>query len=339
MLTKYPMAMVLLTCGLYLLLSAPRRALLWSVGPWLALGISVLVFTPHLLWLQATDGLPFAYASERALAQSGNPRLEALAFPVTQLLAHVPLLLALAWGWWRTRHIPRGAEHVSRWHLHSTEPLFLWGFALAPLLIVTAMGVLMGARLRDMWGSPMWALSGLWCAALLPTARVAVMQPKVLRAIALWLTLVSLFLMVYVSFGAQLRKRAARMDWPAAAMAAQADQTWQQVSRCPLDTVAGDYWLVGILSAHGQTRPSVLIDTDPKFSPWITPQRVQAQGALWVWQDGQQPQTPPEPLASVAQQTGMPVHAGTWQIPWPYDPQAQPLTLHWRAYVPAACQR
>lgn len=339
MLTKYPMAIVLLTCGLYLLLSKPRRALLWSAGPWLALGLLVVVFAPHLLWLQATDGLPFAYASERALAQSGNPRLQALLFPVTQLLTHLPLLLALVWAMWRTRHVSVKDGQVFRWHLHCTEPLFLWVFALAPVVIVTAMGVLMGARLRDMWGSPMWALSGLLCAALLPTARLSAMQPKVLRAIAVWLTLVSVFLMVYVSFGAQLRKRAARMDWPAVAMAAQADQTWQQLASCPLDTVAGDYWLVGILSAHGQTRPSVLIDTDPKFSPWITPQRLQSQGALWVWQSGQQPKAPPEPLASVAQQAAMPIHEGTWQIPWPYDPKAKPLTLHWRAYVPHTCAR
>lgn len=339
LLTKYPMGVLLLTFLVYLLVSATHRKLLLRPGPWLALVLMLLVFAPHALWLKASGGLPFVYASARAVAHEDSPRLQALAFPVTQLLAHLPLLCVLGWALWRTRKQTAAQPPSPRgWQLHAREPLLLVVLALVPALIVTLLGVVLGVRLRDMWGSSMWAFSGLLCVALLAPARVQFIQPKVLRGMAVWLTLVTLFLVVYLSWGAQIRQRAARMDWPAAAMALQADQTWQQHSTCRLDTVAGDYWLAGIVSAYSPSRPSVLIDADPRFSPWVDPARLQSHGALWMWLPTEAAPVPPEPLASMpVGEGGLQVQEGVWHIAWPHAPAAQPLTLHWRTYVPARC--
>lgn len=339
LLTKYPMAILLLTFGIYLLASVQHRKLLLRTGPWLAVGCMALVFAPHLVWLRAVDGLPFAYASGRTAVQAGNAHLEALKFPLTQLAAHLPLLLVLALAWWRTRRAggaPASAAQV-RWYTHSPQLLLV--LALVPGLIVLLLGVVLGLGLRDMWGSPMWAFSGLLIMARLPAVRLEAMQPKLLRGIAVWLVLVTIFMVVYMTWGAQLRKRPGRVDWPAASIAQQADQTWQQHSSCPLDSVAGDYWLAGLVSAYGSTRPSVLIDGDPRFSPWVNQARLEQKGALWIWQVKTQKIAahPPQPLASVPVNDKMHIHEGVWQTPWPYAPQGQPLELHWRAYVPAHC--
>ena len=47
--------------------------------------------------------------------------------------------------------------------------------------------------------------------------------------------------------------------------------------------------------------------------------------------------SPPQPLDAVAQSTDFAVIDGTWNIAWAYDAKAQPLTVRWRAYVPASC--
>ena len=339
LLTKYTMGLLLLTFLLYLLASTERRKLLLRPGPWLALVVMLVIIAPHVWWLKESGGLPFSYASGRAVAEGGNARLQALTFPLAQLVAHLPLLCVLGWAMWRTRQVKseRRASSAAVWTLHTTEPLLLVMLALLPVLIVTALGVVLGFRLRDMWGSAMWPLSGLLCAALLPADRVTVVQPKVLRGMAVWLTLVTIFLVVYMAWGAQLRKRPSRVDWPAVAMAQDVDQTWQSLTQCRLDTVVGDYWLVGLISAYSKFRPSVLIDDDPRFSPWVTRERLQTHGALWLWQGNETVSTPPEPLAGLLPSDHLQMREGVWHIAWPHDPNAPPLALHWRAYVPTAC--
>lgn len=339
LLTKYPMAILLLTFGIYIMASAQHRKLLLRPGPWLAVALMVLVFAPHMLWLKAADGLPFAYASGRTAVQGGNAHLEALEFPLTQLAAHLPLLLVLVFAWWRSRSTPLASTSVASGRWHTDSPQLLLVLALLPALIVLLLGVVLGLGLRDMWGSPMWAFSGLLIMAWLPDARLEAMKPKLLRGIAVWMLLISIFMVVYMTWGAQLRKRPGRVDWPAVAIAQKADQTWQQYSSCKLDTVAGDYWLAGLVSAYGATRPSVLIDGDARFSPWVDMARLEQKGALWIWQvkSAKTQAQPPEPLASLPVYDQMRIHEGVWQTPWPYAPQAQPLELHWRAYVPAHC--
>lgn len=340
MLTKYSVAVMLLAMGLYLLCSGAHRKVLRTPGPWLAVLLMAAIFAPHLWWLHASDWLPFAYASERSVARDGSAHLQALEFPLAQLAAHLPLLAVFGAAWWHTRHVAAKAPLGRTWHTRS--PWLLLTLALLPALIVSVLGVALGLKLRDMWGSPMWAFSGLLAVACVPGPRLEQMQRALLRGTACWLLLVTALLVVYLNWGAQLRQRPARTDWPATAMAQQAQQTWQQVAGCPLDTVAGDYWLAGILSAGLPERPSVLIDGDPRFSPWISPQRLQQHGALWIWHerpDRPAPASPPQPLASASRDGVLQHHQGVWQIAWPHAPQEAPLTLHWHAYVPPGCQR
>ena len=68
--------------------------------------------------------------------------------------------------------------------------------------------------------------------------------------------------------------------WPQAALAAQAAATWDALSHCPLDVVAGNYWLAGLVAVPSTAQPSVLITGDARFSPWVTPARLLQGGAL-----------------------------------------------------------
>lgn len=348
MLTKYSVAILLACLGLYLVVS-PARRVLRQPGPWLALVLALAVLAPHLVWLWQTDWLPMAYASGRAAADTAGhgPRLSAVMFLGTQLLNHVPMalvVLAAALGTRRAlRRAPGGTPSAApAWRLHTDWPGYLLALALGSGLLVTLLGLLLGLRLRDMWGVPMWAFSGLLVAASLPTAWLAPMRPRLLRGLAVWLVLVSLLCGTFLAYGAQWRQRASRTDWPAAALGTQAQTAWSALSHCPLDTVAGDYWLAGMVVVASPDRPSVLIHGDARFSPWVTAQRLQTHGALWVWQDAtpdQPPAAPPAPLDQLQSGPDMRWHAGVWHLPWRHAPAGPPLVVHWRAYVPAACAR
>lgn len=347
MLTKYSMGLILACLGLYLVLSPARRQLR-GPGPWVALVTSLAVFAPHFYWLWQSGWLPLEYARHRAAADSGpDPHLSPVLFLGTQLLNHLPLaLIVLVAALGTRRALQRSGVDVSqtplRWRPHTAWPGYLVTAALAPGFLVTGLGLILGVRLRDMWGVPIWAFSGLWVAAMIPTAWLAQMRPRLLRGLVVWLLLVSTLSGLYLAVGAQWRHRPARTDWPAAQLGKQSTLAWQSASTCPLDTVAGDYWLAGLVTVASPGRPSVLIDADSRFSPWITPARLRAHGALWVWlpqPPGEPAAQPPALLKSVQQDPGMVWREGEWNIAWPYAPDRAALQVHWRAVVPMACAR
>lgn len=339
MMTKYSVGALLAVMALYLLATPARRVLL-RPGPWLALAVMALVFAPHLHWLWQSGWLPMAYAKGRAATESANARLDALGFMVTQLLNHLPLALIVLVALLRSRAQRRASgPDTAGWRLHCGMPGYLLALALGPALLVTVMGMVVGLRLRDMWGVPMWVFSGLLVAAWLPAHWLAVMRPRLLRGLAVWLVLISLLSGAFLAYGAQWRKRPARTDWPQAALAQQAQSVWQAHSQCALDSVSGDYWSVGLIAAQLPGRPSVFIAGDERFSPWITPQRLREHGTLWVWLDGDTATEPPPMVVRAQAEAGLVVQQGQWQTAWPYKGAAAPLTVRWRTYVPAGCVR
>lgn len=337
LLTKYSAGLLLAALGLYVLCT-PERRVLRGAGPWVALAVMLALFAPHLAWLWHSDWLPMAYARGRAADDGGHGRWDALAFVATQALNHLPLALIVLVAWWNTRRQRRALPlSGSRWRLHCRRPGYLWAMALGPCVLVVAMGLAAGLRVRDMWGVPMWVFSGLLVAAWLPGPWLAALRPRLLRGLAVWLVLVSAVTGVLLACGAQWRQRPARTDWPQAAIAQEALAAWEAQSRCPLDSVSGDYWAVGLAAAQLPQRPSVFIAGDPRFSPWITPERLRTHGTLWIGLGDAAPA--PAWLDALPAQPGMRVLEGQAAIDWPYRGAAQPLAMHWRAYVPAACAR
>lgn len=354
MLTKYSMAIILACLALYLLASPARRTLL-RPGPWLALLVLALVLAPHLWWLQQSGWLPMSYASERSATSSRHPHLAALGFLGVQVLNHVPLLVIalVAALRARTRVMASPEQESGRAglvqppsKLHTAWPGYLLTIALLPGLLVTLLGLVLGLRIRDMWGVPMWAFSGLLLAAWLPHRWLAAMRAPLLRGVLVWLALATLLSLGWLAWGAQWRGRPARTDWPQAALAAQAQAQWAGLSHCPLRVVAGNYWLAGLVAVPAGPQTSVLITGDARYSPWVTRARLLEQGALWL-REGNEADEPPAPLDGIAagpdgspdEAAGMVTRDGTWQLPWPHAPAGPPLVLHWRIYVPAACAR
>lgn len=338
LLTKYSVGILLLCLAAFTFLT-PARALLRGNGPWLALLILLVCISPHLYWLWQSDGLPFAYTSARATAKAGASRWGAVLFLSTQVLNHLPLLLIVGISLLRARPHRTPSAARTACQLHTSAPIYLLVIALAPGLFLTTLGIVRGLHLHDMWGTAMWPFSGLLVTACFPQAWLAGLRPRILRGVTIWLVLVSLLAGLNLAFGAQWRKRPTRVDWPTQSLALNARHSWAQWNRCPLDTVAGDSWLAGLIATASQPGPSVLIEGDPRFSPWVTPERMQQHGALWV---GSAPYADsaadiPAALQAAAAHEGLLAHGGQWQMPWPHLRNSPPLTVYWQALVPEHC--
>lgn len=325
MLVKYPVAILLLVIMGYSL-ATPYRRLWLSPKPWVALILALAIFAPNVWWLAQNDWLPFTYAENRASeAVSRGGRFSGLSFLVTQLLNHAPLLLILLCARVRLR-------------CHKTftpDQVFLLTMGLAPALLLVLVSLFTGLGLRDMWGMPMWGLSGLLVVMWLPDAVFDGKARMLLKGVSVWLVLATLAMALYVEFGGRIRHKPSRMDWPQAALAQHVSTQWHAVSRCRLDSISGDKWLSSLAAAYVPDDASVMIAGKPAYSPWITPARLRQHGSIAVWAGDKPPFMPL--FGALAADRQMVMYQGQWLLPWAKVPQKAPLLVHWRAFVPAGC--
>jgi len=66
LLSKYSMATFALSAALYLVLSAPHRAVLHTRWPYLALALGLAIYAPNLIWNLAHDFLSYRHTGDNA---------------------------------------------------------------------------------------------------------------------------------------------------------------------------------------------------------------------------------------------------------------------------------
>lgn len=361
MLTKYSVVFLLLPMALYLLLPNHWR-LLKQPKPWLSALIMLGIFAPHLYWLSQNDWLPFTYANGRSHDSNEGGTVAAhfswLGFTLSQIVAHLPLLVMLVLIRkqlsFKLRNLKasaadnRPAPLASDTSKNLTILRYLW---LAPLVLLIVISLGFGIGLRDMWGMPMWSLSGLLLASLILPNDFVMTQNKLLKYLAIWLSVVTVLMITYLTFGHAIRDKPSRMDWPEQALSEQAYKTWDALSHCPLDSVSGDRWLGALVAMNHPSSsrwPSQMISGPAAHSPWMTQSRLREFGTLVLTQaddgvnlpllEGLKGRPSVEDSGfSPSQSQAVEYQTGQWSIPWPNQPQAAPLLVQWSAYIPKSC--
>lgn len=345
MLTKYTVIFLLIPMALYLVL--PKQwPLLRQPKPWIAVFVMLTVFAPHLYWLITHDWLPLSYASGRsqevnAGAYNIKRHFSWISFITAQLVAHIPLLIILALNRKRLVSIHEYKKSVPH------DALLLWYMWLSPIAVLIVLSLVFGIGLRDMWGMPMWALSGLLAASFIAPANELLTVTKLRKAIIIWLSVATVLMIVYVGFGDKIRHKPSRMQWPEQALAIQAQTTWQSLSSCNLDSVSGEPWL-GSLVAMNSGFPSQMISGPASHSPWMNTRRLQEHGTLVMWQESEEDIVLPllddvsvikanELGSNHANKNTLVKQQGQWRIDWRDDKVKKPLLINWVAYVPSRC--
>ena len=114
-------------------------------------------------------------------------------------------------------------------------------------------------------------------------------------------------------------------------MAKTFEAVWRDKTGTPLRIVAGERWVAGLTALRAGAMPSILTDGDLALSPWITPERLSAEGALLVWELKTPSDPPPSTLAPL-----LGGHAtGLERFDWPLFPGASPLLIGYAIVPPA----
>lgn len=323
MLSKYSSALLDLTLLIHLLATPSARAQLRTVGPYAAIVVALLVFLPHAWWLAENRFAPLRYAAARAgEVRHWYSRLSVpLQFLVTQILVLLPAVAVLAIA--GLSKLDRPVRNP----LWAEADRFLLVIGLGPIVLSVLLSAITGFGLRTMWGMPMLNLSGL---LLVRAARPVVTASWLKRFAIATAALFILFPACYVFatvIGPRLRHHPSRTGWPERAMAERLGQDWTRSTSKPLEIVAGDSWIAGLVAMGSQPRPSVFIDADYRKAPWITPGRLACEGALFVWDMRK------ESNWRVANFPGTRM-MGEEQFAWPGRTDLKPLKLGWGILTP-----
>jgi hypothetical protein len=316
LLTKYASAILILVILGHFLIDATRRTMLLSGGPYLAAAICIAVVSPHIVWLIHNHFPTVAYAQQRA-GESHNIVLRIvgpLRFLLTQLLDISPTIVSAAIAGFLGREAARRIEPNETLH-------FLLWFTVVPAVLTAVLSLIAGLGLRDMWAAPMLSLTGLTIVYACRSNWPNVSWRRLSACICAILVLMPLAYVLATTIVPARQGKPSRLQWPDREMASTLASAYSLEARKPVQIVAGDGWLAGLIAMRIPSRPSVLTDGDLQKAPWITAQRLAQQGALVVWRDGSVPRR----LLALK---GLRI-VGTKSFAWPDTPNARPLVLRW----------
>ena len=273
--------------------------------------------TPHLLWLYHNHFPTLSYAAHRAGQTHGMmTRLVApLRFLLSQLIDISPAVLVAAIAGFL------GRENF-RHSLRDAKFEFLAVFAIGPAALTVLLSLLTGMGLRDMWGAPMWSLTGLLIVYSAQQRWPNVGWRRLAASVTAAFILLPVAYILATSTVPAMEGRPSRTQWPDRAMADFFDAAYTHETGRPLRIVTADGWLGGLIAMRDPSRPSVFIDGDMQEAPWITPARLAYNGALVLWR-GDRP-IPPRLLALKGFKA-----IGAKTFAWPDTPKAKPLAIGW----------
>lgn len=264
---KYTGGILLLCVAIWLLFSKGWKERIRDPRLYVGAIVAIVTTLPQLNYLIQTNGLPLEYASARA----GQADEGAGAFLLTQSINHFPMLLLLGFAGLLGRNM-LNKQSFERAHLYVIWMLF------GPLLILILTSLVLDSGLRDMWGAPMFSLSGL---AVMMFFGGRLTEVRLIRLH--WITLIfsvvlaALYLWQFVERD-QRTAKPSRMHWPQAEIAAQATDYYGD----DIPLVVGPYWVAGLVAMQPDSWRPVMVDGDPLKSPWVLPEDLD-QGYLVVY--------------------------------------------------------
>lgn len=287
-------------------------------GLLVAIVVFAVVLVPHLLWLRATNFLPFRYAHGEMQELPGMlATLRALAdFGFTQLLRVLPFLGGL---WWVTR-APRAAVPVVATPLAKqlavNDRLFVWVAATAPLLITMGIGLFSETALQARWGTNEFLFTGLLAMVLLRRLDDAAMLKRCVQVVVLVQVLLCVGQTLSKTVVADRFEYRTRANFPGASLARQARETWAAHTDAPLRLVVSDIWLGGNIIANSTKRLAVLIDGYQSKSPWVKDDAVERCGALILDDTTVDAAGHAAPNPALDALMARAEFSGTWTLPW-----------------------
>ncbi len=313
MMTKYYTAALLAAMTLFLFSRAENRRQLKTWPPYFALVIFTAIILPHMLWLFSHDFITVMYVVKRtnAVPTWFNHLFFPAQFAWQQLQVLIPALLFFAVLFIGKK--PLVTENKIA--VTSFDKSFLLYTGLGPFLLTLLLSLISGIKLRAGWGMPLVSLWGL--------ILLSFIQPRLSFAkLYSFITVIFLFMATLLTgyiISLVDSSDTSSANFPGRELAQTITQEWHNTYHRKLNYVAGSRWTSGNISFYSSDHPAVYIDWNKHISFWIKENKMQENGAVFVWDITGRDDLPAEikqkyPRLEHMQVLALPYHRNTHQL-------------------------
>jgi 4-amino-4-deoxy-L-arabinose transferase-like glycosyltransferase len=324
---KYSALVLVLSLIVITLILPEGRKSLFKPELYIGAALCLLLITPHIIWIFQSEFVSIDYYQARSIQLNGMQRVfQPLSFTLTQILDHVVVILFVCCAFWGSK---KTSDRKVTETLLLEEPKksalrFIYFSATLPLFWTIALSIVQGAGLKDMWGAPLFTTTTL--AALL---FFKLNHPKHIgKALKFWLIVfisLPIGLGVLTEFGMDWDQKPRRTNAPAEHISEAIEEIWDKHVDAPLEIVAGNTWLTGLVSTYVDERPHVYVQGKKAYNPWI--EDLEPQIPIFaIWQnEGGRPAL-----------VGLGNIKAEGQASVPYDTYSTPLSFdfHWAIITP-----
>jgi 4-amino-4-deoxy-L-arabinose transferase-like glycosyltransferase len=297
--------------------------------------VILLLLTPHLAWLLQHGDQTIGYArhSVHPSGLSKHVHSRPLRVLLVQLARLSPMLLFIAWAWFTRARTPPERSAVSS----GFDRRFLAWATLGPVCLVLAASVLLQTRLVASWLGTFFLPAAVWAVAVVPGLEAERWERR------RWARtlVVAAFLHVAGSFGqawvdgvwSARHGYITRANLPSRQIAEAVDTLWRErIGDRPLRLLVGDTWFAGAVALHMDPAVQLLIDADPRTSPWLAPGALAREGGMVLILDTPEFRSEGpllEPLLATASCTG------SLRLPWAAgEDAARSVRVRWGIVLP-----
>lgn len=274
---KYSFALLIGVLLIASLIESSMRSVWASRGPYSAMMITLMLFSPHLIWLIDHHFEPLSYWSARADSSSASAPFK---FFLAQIVDHLPMVIPLLCAGYASL---KTAPTTS---VHAQDRMFLRLVTFAPVFLTLVFAVISNSGIKDMWGMAMFTPLGLLVVMELGRVFTIDMARRAVFASC------GLVILVGIGFAVQAHfifgGVAPRTNWPMRAVATEAQAVWNASTSKPLSFIGGTPWLAGLAAVETPLRNHVMIGDTLDHTPWVTIDEVQAKGALFLFSGDRQ---------------------------------------------------
>lgn len=280
MLSKYDTAILAVVMAVFSIAHPAGRRCWKTTGPAACLAAALIVFAPHIVWLFNNEFPTINYVLRRSGGehQWSSHIVLPLKFAAAQAAAVLPMLIIavpLIGFAWKFRSLHSDEDRFNR-------DFLIW-FVCGPFLLVEIVGLLLGVRIRSMWGTAMWSFAGVLLLFFLQLDLNRETLQKTLRRSAVYASLVALVFVGRNSALPHFRGKASRIHFPGRQLAQKVDELYHQQTGEHPAIIGGPWWEASNVAFYGQTQASVFADLDESISPWTNDQQLNEQGGAIVW--------------------------------------------------------
>jgi 4-amino-4-deoxy-L-arabinose transferase-like glycosyltransferase len=282
--SKLSTGLLFVAAALWVLIDTRARRTLATPGPWIAVGAVMAAAMPLARWLVETDYSMLRYAAIRSYWIKSDSVYRFVASAIGAIAGMLPILaVAGLLGGRRTSADPAPHPHGG---IDQRAMRFLIVLIAVPPILLIVIALLTQTGLRAGWASSMFNLTGLLAIAL-TAGRFDARALERIAAVALCLVVVvPVAYAITLTIPVRTSKMPLRVLWPGDQIAERMAAIWDRATDgAPLNIVAGENWVAGLVGYRHKNRPHLLSNAILAQSPWITSSQLEADGMLVLWDD------------------------------------------------------